>query len=102
MNKVKLGDIADIKLSNVDKKIMPNEQEVKLCNYTDVYTNWSIKNDMTDSFMVATCNENELEKFILRKGQVAITKDSETPDDIGVSLILQKILQMLFLVIIWH
>jgi type I restriction enzyme S subunit len=35
--------------------------------------------------MIATCNEIEFEKFILKKGQVAITKDSETPDDIGVS-----------------
>ena len=85
MNKVKLGDVADVKLSNVDKKTKPNELEVRLCNYTDVYKNWSIKNDMAGSFMIATCNENELEKFILKKGQVAITKDSETPDDIGVS-----------------
>jgi len=83
--KVKLGEIADVKLSNVDKKTNPNEREVRLCNYTDVYKNWSIKNDMTDDFMVATCNENEFEKFQLKKGQVAITKDSETPDDIGVS-----------------
>jgi type I restriction enzyme S subunit len=83
--KVKLGDIADVKLSNVDKKTKPDEREIKLCNYTDVYKNWSIKNYMDDNFMVATCNENEFEKFILKKGQVAITKDSETPDDIGVS-----------------
>ena len=85
MNKVKLRDIADVKLSNVDKKTNPNEQGVRLCNYTDVYKNWSIKNYMTDSFMFATCNKNEYERFILRKGQIAITKDSETPDDIGVS-----------------
>ena len=85
MNKVKLGDVADVKLSNVDKKTKPNEMEVRLCNYTDVYKNWSIKNDMAGGFMIATCNENELEKFLLKKGQVAITKDSETPDDIGVS-----------------
>ena len=85
MNKVKLGDVADVKLSNVDKKTKSGEREVKLCNYTDVYKNWSIKKYMTDSFMAATCNENEFEKFILKKGQVAITKDSETPDDIGIS-----------------
>ncbi|KAA6322752.1 hypothetical protein EZS27_027734 [termite gut metagenome] len=85
MNKVKLGEVADVKLSSVDKKTMPNEREVKLCNYTDVYKNWSIRNDMTNNFMIATCDESEFEKFILKKGQVAITKDSETPDDIGVS-----------------
>jgi type I restriction enzyme S subunit len=85
MNKVKLSDVADVKLSNVDKKIKSGEREVKLCNYTDVYKNWSIKNDMIDGFMTASCNDNEFEKFQLKKGQVAITKDSETSDDIGVS-----------------
>ena len=80
----KLGDIADVKLSNVDKKVNENEREVRLCNYTDVYKNSFIDFRKAIEFMVATCNENEFEKFILRKGQVAITKDSETRDDIGV------------------
>jgi len=81
----KLRNVADVKLSNVDKKTMPNEREIKLCNYTDVYKNWSIRNDMIDSFMVATCNENEFDNFSIKKGQVAITKDSEKRDDIGIS-----------------
>jgi len=85
MNKVNLEKVADVKLSNVDKKTKHNEQKVKLCNYTDVYNNWSIKKNMTNNFMVATCKKSEFEKFLLKKGQVAITKDSETPDDIGVS-----------------
>ncbi|MCB0516520.1 MAG: restriction endonuclease subunit S [Bacteroidetes bacterium] len=34
--------------------------------------------------MVATCNDNEYEKFLLKKGQVAITKDSEKRNDIGI------------------
>jgi type I restriction enzyme S subunit len=83
MNKYRLEEIADVKLSNVDKKTSLNEKQVKLCNYTDVYNNWNITKDMTDTFMIASCNENEFEKFSLKKGQVAITKDSETPDDIG-------------------
>jgi type I restriction enzyme S subunit len=35
--------------------------------------------------MVASCKQNELDNFSLKEGQVAITKDSETRDDIGVS-----------------
>ena len=31
-----------------------------------------------------TCNSKEFEKFRLKKDDVLITKDSETPDDIGV------------------
>ncbi|GHT08302.1 hypothetical protein FACS189426_03580 [Bacteroidia bacterium] len=83
MIEYKLEEIADVKLSNVDKKTNLNEKQIKLCNYTDVYNNWNITKDMTDSFMIASCNENEFEKFSIKKGQVAITKDSETPDDIG-------------------
>lgn len=81
----KLGIVADVKLSNVDKLTIENERVVRLCNYTDVYKNSFINNGKSKSFMLASCNENEYEKFILKKGQVAITKDSETPNDIGVS-----------------
>lgn len=80
----KLIDVADVKLSNVDKKTKPDERTIKLCNYTDVYKNSFINSDKAEGFMIASCNENEYEKFILRKGQVAITKDSEKRDDIGI------------------
>jgi len=82
--KVKLEDIADVKLSNVDKKSNLNERTVRLCNYTDVYNNIFISEITAQHFMIASANDNEIEKFLLKKGQVAITKDSETPDDIGV------------------
>ena len=39
---------------------------------------------MADSFMVASANSKEIKKFVLKKGQVAFTKDSETRDDIGI------------------
>lgn len=80
-----LGDVADVKLSNVDKISNENERIVRLCNYTDVYKNSFINNEKAKNFMMASCNEGEFKKFILKKGQVAITKDSETPNDIGVS-----------------
>lgn len=80
-----LGNVADVKLSNVDKKKKDGEIEVKLCNYTDVYKNTFINLDKAKGFMVASCTENEYHKFKLRKGQVAITKDSEKRNDIGIS-----------------
>src|SRR5690606_23038637 len=82
--KIKLENVADIKLSNVDKKTKEGEKTIRLCNYTDVYKNSFINSDRATSFMVASCNENEYEKFLLKEGQVAITKDSETPNDIGI------------------
>ena len=38
-NYFKLEDVADVKLSNVDKKVKTGEKEIRLCNYTDVYKN---------------------------------------------------------------
>ena len=85
MTKVKLGKVANIINSSVDKKIKENEKEVRLCNFTDVYKNWAITSDMLENLMEASANENEINKFCLKKGQVAITKDSETREDIGMS-----------------
>jgi type I restriction enzyme, S subunit len=81
---LKLGDVSEILLSNVDKEIRPDETPVRLCNYTDVYKNTSIRAEMADGFLKASATSNEIKKFKLEKGQVAITKDSETRDDIGV------------------
>lgn len=84
LTKYKLGDVAKVEISGVDKKTKDGEIPVKLCNFTDVYYNWSITKDMEDSFMVASANANEIHRFSLKKGQVAFTKDSETRDDIGI------------------
>lgn len=83
--KYKLGDIADIRTSNVDKKITLNQKTVKLCNFVDVYHNWAISKNNYSGFMTATASDDEISKFLLKKGQVAFTKDSETRNDIGVS-----------------
>ena len=84
MLRVKLGDVALVEISGVDKKTTEGEASVRLCNFTDVYKNWAITSSMHDSFMVASANEREIAKFSLHRGQVAVTKDSETRDDIGI------------------
>lgn len=84
MKKYKLGDIATIAISSVDKKNKKGELPIKLCNFVDVYYNWAITKDRQSSFMQATAKENEIARFKLKKGQVALTKDSETRDDIGI------------------
>lgn len=85
MKKYKLGDFAKIAISSVDKKNKETETVVRLCNYTDVYRNWAITTDLIDKFMLASANAKEIKKFTIKKGQVALTKDSETRDDIGIS-----------------
>ena len=83
MKTVKLGDVASVGISSVDKKTISGELPVRLCNYTDVYYNWTIRNEMRKGFMLATARREEIEKYRLHAGQVALTKDSETRDDIG-------------------
>ncbi len=80
-----LQTMATIEISGVDKKTKENETPVKLCNFIDVYHNWAITSDNYNEFMSATAKQDEINSFKLKKGQVAITKDSETRDDIGIS-----------------
>ena len=70
------------KNSNVDKKSYEGQQEVRLCNYTDVYYNATISADL--EFKPSTASDEEVQDFSLRAGDVIITKDSETADDIGI------------------
>jgi len=78
----KLKYVASTKFSNVDKHIVDGELPVRLCNYTDVYYNDYITEDL--DFMKATAKPIEIKKYVLKKGDVIITKDSETWDDIAV------------------
>ena len=78
----KLRDIADVRVSNVDKKTSNAETPVKLCNYMDVYSNDYVTKSI--DFMTASASKSEIERFRLQAGDVIITKDSETQDDIGV------------------
>ena len=85
LKRYKLGDIAEIIISSVDKKTKDGEQKVRLCNFVDVYHNWAITKSMHNSFMIASAKEKDIERLSLKKGYVALTKDSETRDDIGIS-----------------
>ena len=84
LHKYKLIDVAACEISNIDKKTKSGEQSVRLCNFTDVYYNWAVTESMSEKFMVATASDSQISKLSLKKGQVAITKDSETRHDIGI------------------
>ncbi len=77
-----LKRVARVRFSPVDKKTTEGEVPVRLCNYTDVYYKDSITRDL--AFMEATATPNQLREFSLHRGDVLITKDSESPDDIGI------------------
>ena len=78
----RLRNATDMRVSNVDKHVKAEEVPVRLCNYVDVYKNDHISEQI--DFMRATATNEESERFRLSKGDVLITKDSETWDDIGV------------------
>jgi type I restriction enzyme S subunit len=86
-----LKQIAVVRLSGVDKHTAEGETSVRLCNYTDVYNRDQIDSEI--SFMVATAREAEIADFSLRAGDVLITKDSETPNDIAVPALVTETLE---------
>ncbi|MFO7774043.1 MAG: NADAR domain-containing protein [Dehalococcoidia bacterium] len=78
----RLRTIVHALVSNVDKHTKEEETCIRLCNYTDVYKNERITQNL--AFMSASASEEEIAYFALRLGDVIITKDSEDWNDIGV------------------
>ena len=78
----RLKTLASVQLSNVDKKTVEGQAPVKLCNYVDVYYNDFITAGL--EFMNATATPEQVRRFMLRGGDVLITKDSESWNDIAV------------------
>ena len=79
---VPLKSVCFFTVSNVDKHSFDNELPVRLCNYTDVYKNEKVSPEL--DLMRATASKEEIERFHLEVGDVLITKDSESWDDIGI------------------
>jgi type I restriction enzyme S subunit len=75
--------VADVWPSNVDKLSVEGERPVRLVNYTDVYYGDRLHPEL--DLMAATATTDEFARFRLQRGDVILTKDSETADDIGVS-----------------
>ena len=80
---VRLGKVADVLVSSVDKKHDTDEPSISLCNYTHVYYNRYLTKSV--SYDTGTASTSEIERFQLKKWDVVITKDSEEANDIGVA-----------------
>lgn len=79
----RIDNVADVLFSNVDKHTVDDEEPVGLCNYIDVYKNGRITRQL--EFMEASAEKREIQRFRVQRGDVLSTKDSETPDDIAIS-----------------
>ncbi|MDD3401715.1 MAG: restriction endonuclease subunit S [Eubacteriales bacterium] len=85
---ITFSEVGDICPSNVDKKVVPTEIPIKLCNYMDVYVNRRIVNTLP--FSVGSVKPAEYRKHRLHKNDIIITKDSESPDDIGIPAVVTE------------
>lgn len=83
----RMKDLAELRLSNADKHSVEGEPQVSLCNYVDVYMNEEITESI--DFMAATASIDQIKRLKLCLGDVLLTKDSESPLDIGVSSIVR-------------
>ncbi len=86
----RLRTLAAVRASGVDKNTNEGEIPVILCNYVDVYKNDRITGDI--DFMKATATREEMRAFELKAGDVIITKDSESWDDIAVPAFVSEVL----------
>jgi len=85
-----LGSIGEFKTSSVDKKIVEGEKLVHLVNYMNVYKHEKIESQSVEGLMTVSANERQLITSDLRVGDILFTPSSETPDDIGHSIVIQE------------
>jgi type I restriction enzyme S subunit len=90
---LRLKSLGNIETSSVDKKIVDNEDLVKLVNYTDVYGNLNKEIINNDNFMIVSANIKQVKSKFLKKGDVLFTPSSETIEDIGVSAVVMEDLE---------
>lgn len=83
----RIRNAVDMRVSNVNKNAAEGEIPVRLCNYLDVYKNERITDGI--QFMKATASADEIKRFRLNIGDVLITKDSESWNDIGVPALVE-------------
>ena len=84
----RLKTMASVQLSNVDKKSEEGQVRVNLCNYVHVYYNERITTEL--EFMNSTATPEQVRRFLLGAGDVLITKDSESWNDIAVPAVVAE------------
>jgi type I restriction enzyme, S subunit len=84
----KLGDIGIFQTSSIDKLTKENEKTVYLVNYMNVYRHENINNHTVKSFQKVSAKDNQIESCNLKKGDILFTPSSETPSDIGHSVVI--------------
>jgi len=84
----KLGEIGTFQTSSIDKLTIDGEKEVYMVNYMNVYRHENINNTNKKSLMVVTAKDSQIENNNLKSGDILFTPSSETPTDIGHSVVI--------------
>jgi type I restriction enzyme S subunit len=82
-----LGNLA---ANGVDKKIQEGESLFKAVHYMDVYKNSLNEIKNSDEYLVVSAEESKTIGCTLEKGDVLFTNSSETPDDMGHSVVVSE------------
>lgn len=83
-----LGEIGVFQTSSVDKLYIEGEKEVKLVNYMNVYKHEKIDTNSIKNYQIVTAKNSQIESSNLLKGDILFTPSSETPEDIGHSVVI--------------
>jgi len=86
--KKRLGEIGDFQTSSVDKLSVAGESEVFLVNYMNVYRHENINKTTINNLQVVTARESQILSNNLKRGDILFTPSSETPSDIGHSVVI--------------
>lgn len=84
---IRLGMLGIFSSSGIDKKIVENEQPIRMVNYTDIIKSRT-HNPIIDSkidFMEVTTPLSKMIEHKLEKGDLVFLPSSETIEDLGVS-----------------
>jgi type I restriction enzyme S subunit len=86
--KKKLGEIGTFQTSSVDKLYVEGEREVFLVNYMNVYKHENLNSETIKKLQVVTAKDSQIVSSDLKKGDILFTPSSETPSDIGHSVVI--------------
>lgn len=86
----KLGEIGDFKTSSIDKLIDSTEKEVRLVNYMNVYRHEDLTFAKREGLSLTSANDRQVKENNLLRGDILFTPSSETPSDIGHSVVITE------------
>ena len=86
-----LGELGTFENIGVDKKSNPNEKEVTLLNYVDVYKYQYIDNSIPK--MRVTASDKKIQHCSVEQWDIFVTPTSETREDIGHAAVITETLK---------